>query len=103
MAGTVSLNQGGGFKKISTSAPAAAGDVVLTGPQGVAYIVYENGCREKVDSSQSATVSDPSVCKEVGLSADGSQMAVGALAVGGIIAGAVIIGTSGDDDRAASP
>jgi hypothetical protein len=75
--------------------------MVMTSPNGTAYIVYETGCRVKVEPSQTATVSDAAVCQAGVL--DTPNMALGIAAVGAVAAGAVLIATSGDDDKGASP
>lgn len=97
--GRVSINSGKGFRAVHGTATAQAGDVVMAGPGGRAEIVYANGCRQKVPAGETVTVLEDFACDAAGID-DGAYI-LGAIAVGGIIAGALIL--SSDSNNPSSP
>lgn len=97
--GGVSLSHGDGFKRVSSGASAHAGDTVMAGPSGSAEIVYDDGCRQKVDAGTTVVVSATSPCKSAGAPTD---YILGAAVVGGIAAG-IVLTNNDDDNKPASP
>jgi hypothetical protein len=100
----VSLNRGTGFKTINSSTTAKPGDIVMAGPTGSAEIIYDDGCRQKVESGAVATVSDTSPCK-VGLAPQQEMTLVVAGFAAANGAGALLISMGGGGGKAhgASP
>jgi hypothetical protein len=95
----ISINRGNGYAPVGASTTAAPGDQVMASPSGSGEIVYEDGCREKVDPGTVVTVQATSPCKTGGLSHD---WVVGGLVVAGGIAAGVVL-ASGNDHKPASP
>jgi hypothetical protein len=63
VSGKVSINRGDGFVQISNGTSVKPGDRVMVGLAGMAEIVYENGCRQKVEPGSLITVADSLSCK----------------------------------------
>jgi len=102
VAGRVSINSGNGFRAVYGSASAQAGDVVMAGPGGGAEIIYANGCRQKVSAGETVTVLEDFACDTAGIN-DGTYI-LGAIAISGIIAGALILSSDSDNpSRPSSP
>lgn len=101
--GAVSFNNGAGFRAIAGAVEAGPGDTVMTGADGEADIVYENGCKVHVGPSQTAAIGEPPVCNAAGLAAPGAGTVLGAVVIAGAVAGAVIYGVSDNNDKPASP
>jgi len=101
--GSVSLSQGQGFAGILGSASASAGDVVMTGANGRAEIVYDNGCRVSVEPGQSVSIKSAPPCGEAYQTAatDSEMLALSAVAVGGVLGGILILNEI--SDHPASP
>jgi hypothetical protein len=98
ISGKVSINRGNGFSRISTDTSAKGGDRVMAGPSGSAEIVYDDGCRVKVEPGAVVTIAATSSCKAEFVPHD---MILGAAVVAGGVAGAIILSTN--DNKPASP
>jgi hypothetical protein len=108
VSGKVSINRGDGFVQISSITAAKPGDRVMAGFGGTAEIVYDNGCRQKVEPGSLITVAPTPPCeKPTGAQAGGWvtqttlqtqpniwSYLLGGAAVGGIAAIAVSLGGS---------
>ncbi len=101
--GSVSLSQGQGFAGILGSTSVTAGDVVMTGANGRAEIVYDNGCRILVEPGQSVSIKSAPPCGEAYQAAatDSDMLALSAVAVGGVLGGILILNEV--SDHPASP
>lgn len=101
LSGPVSVNKGGGFKSIKSSTSAGSGDLVMAGAGGSAEIIYDEGCKQTINSGESLSVADASICKAGGF---GDPMT--GLVVTGLVS-AVVIGTvaavTDNDSSPASP
>jgi len=107
--GKVSINRGDGFAQISSTTSAKPGDRVMAGFGGTADIVYDNGCRQKVEPGSLITVVGTPPCEKPTVSQDGGWVtqtteeqktnlwpyALGAVAVVGIAAVVTSMGGSG--------
>ena len=111
LSGQVLLNRGDGYKLVAGQAEAAAGATVVANPGASAQIVYPDGCVVDLKPTSVATVMPQSPCKD-GATADagsgassgsgsssgsggglGSQaLVLGAVAVGGGVAAALLLG-----------
>jgi hypothetical protein len=60
--GTVSINGGNGFARISGGTSAKPGDLVMAGLSGRAEIAYDDGCRVKVEPGTVVTVAETPPC-----------------------------------------
>jgi hypothetical protein len=108
VSGKVSINRGDGFVQISSGTAAKPGDRVMAGLAGMAEIVYDDGCRQKVEPGSVVAVAQTPPCKTVTASQDGGwatqttlqtqpniwPYVLGGAAVGGIAAVAVSLGGS---------
>lgn len=94
VSGIVSLNKGSGYKRVGSGASAAPGDVIMTGAEGSAQIVYANGCVEDLGPSSVVIISDAPTCIP-GAGLGGSEV-IGALATVGIIAAVVTAAATSD-------
>lgn len=99
VSGIVSLNQGSGYKRVGSGAPAAPGDIIMTSAEGSAQIVYANGCVEDVGPSSVVTVGEDPVCTP-GAALGGGEI-IGALATIGIFGGVIAAAESGSDGAGA--
>ena len=97
--GPVSINHGGGFIPISGGVTASPGDAVMAGPSGAAEIVYNDGCREKVDAGSVVRVAETSPCNTGSVP---TNFIIGAAVVAGGV-GAAIALSDDHDDHPASP
>jgi hypothetical protein len=89
--GDLTINQGQGFKPVTSSATANVGDSVMVGPGGSATIVYDDGCKVGVKPGAVATIAPLSPCASGSKAAndDGWGWAIGATL---LISGLVIAG-----------
>jgi hypothetical protein len=83
--GPVSLNQGNGFRSISSSASAAGGDLVMAGAGGQAEITYDDGCKQTVNSGETVSVGEVSPCKLGVLGDPMTVLVVGSLGVAAVV------------------
>jgi hypothetical protein len=97
--GHVSINRGDGFTHVAGDSTVHPGDLVMAGAHGGAEIVYDDGCRMKVDPGSVIRVSDTSPCQ---FGSNGSNLLLGAAAVAGGVGAAVIL-NSDNDHHPASP
>jgi hypothetical protein len=109
VSGKISLNRGDGFAQISQGTAAKPGDLVMAGVSGRAEIVYDDGCRQKVEPGSVIAVAATSPCQRATASpksdwvtetAEAPKPSVlpyvlGAVAIGGIAAVAVAAGGGG--------
>jgi hypothetical protein len=57
-----SVNQGQGFKPVTSRSSANIGDSVMVGPSGSATLTYEDGCKVNVQPGAVVTVAPLSPC-----------------------------------------
>lgn len=60
--GDLTINQGQGFKPVSSAANANVGDSVMVGPGGSATVVYEDGCKVDIRPGAVITIAPLSPC-----------------------------------------
>jgi hypothetical protein len=60
--GDLTINQGKGFKPVTSGATANVGDSVMVGPGGSATITYDDGCKVDVQPGAVATIAPLSPC-----------------------------------------
>ncbi len=89
--GQVSVNRGAGFKQVATVAQATTGDTVMAGPGGSGQIVYPDGCTVQVSPGALVTIAAQSPCAAGQSGPTNTQLAVGAVAVGGAVAAVVLL------------
>ena len=87
--GTVSEREGsgGGFHQVRSTTEVHTGDTVMTGPNGSARIVLDDGCVIKVEPGQVVTVPQAGCRAIVGESSNGYLIAAGAGAAAAIAVG----------------
>lgn len=103
VSGDVSVNVGGGYRKIVSGATVAAGSRLAVQQNGGAILTFDNGCQVTLRKGQVYTVpSESPTCAPAGApppEAVGGfpigPAAIGGLAVAGVIAGGVVAATSG--------
>jgi hypothetical protein len=60
--GDLTINQGQGFKPVTSRSSANIGDSVMVGPSGSATLTYEDGCKVNVQPGAVVTVAPLSPC-----------------------------------------
>jgi hypothetical protein len=60
--GNLTINQGQGFKPVTSASNANVGDSVMVGPGGSATVVYEDGCKVNVQPGAVTTIAALSPC-----------------------------------------
>ena len=60
--GDLTINQGQGFKSVTSHTNANVGDSVMVGPGGSATVVYEDGCKVTVQPGAVTTIMPLSPC-----------------------------------------
>ena len=60
--GDLTVNQGQGFKSITSRATANVGNSVMVGPGGSATVVYDDGCKVNVQPGAVTTIAPLSPC-----------------------------------------
>lgn len=101
--GSVSINTGQGFQKISKTTQVPPGTAVMASPGGVAEIIYDDGCRVELTSKAAAVVSPGPACEARFPAADHNYLLYG-LAAGGVAAAVAILAVGqGGRDHPASP
>jgi hypothetical protein len=60
--GDLTINQGKGFKPVTSPSSANVGDSVMVGPGGSATLVYDDGCRVPVQAGAVVNVAPLSPC-----------------------------------------
>jgi hypothetical protein len=68
--GELTINQGQGFKPLTSRTSASIGDSVMVGAAGNAMIVYDDGCRVPVQPGAVATIAPLSPCASGSYAAD---------------------------------
>lgn len=91
----VSVNAGHGYVRITGSANVRPGASVMVAPGGSADIVYDNGCRQRVEPGSVAVVRHDPPCDFGAIPADHEAL-VGLLVVGGVVGGVIAIHNSHD-------
>ena len=84
--GVILASSGKGFQRASNGADLAAGTRVVAKHASSAVIIYDNGCREKVEPGRVVTVKADKECRE---SIQRTHFVMGAVAVGAGVALAV--------------
>lgn len=93
----VSVNAGKGFVRITGSAAVRPGNSVMAAPGGSAEIVYDNGCRQRVEPGSVAVVQQNPQCD---VETNDHAALTGLLVVGGVVGGVIAIHNSGHDHAA---
>ena len=104
--GTVSLNQGNGYKRVAQTVFANSGDLVMASPGGSGKIVYADRCEVEVKPGTVVAVREQSPCKAGVAPKRRSYLIGGAVVVGGIAAIIALTsgsGSGGNNERPASP
>ncbi len=96
--GKVSVNRGTGLSPASSGTFVKPGDLVVAGPASGAEIIFENGCRQKVDAGTVVRVS-ARACQNF---ASRRSFLISAAVIGGAV-GAGIALTNNDHNPPASP
>ena len=68
--GDLTINQGQGFKPVTSRSNANVGDSVMVGPGGGATVVYDDGCKVRVQPGAVATIAPLSPCASGSNAAD---------------------------------
>src|ERR1700687_5343140 len=68
--GDLTVNQGQGFKPVPGPTNANGGDSVMVGPGGTATVVYDDGCKVRVQPGAVATIAPLSPCASGSYAAD---------------------------------
>jgi hypothetical protein len=68
--GDLTINQGQGFKPVTSRTSANVGDSVMVGPGGSATVVYDDGCKVRVQPGAVATIAPLSPCASGSNAAD---------------------------------
>ncbi len=98
---SVSINKGAGFKKVTGSTPATAGNTVMVGPGGSAVVHFGDGCDVNLEAGSVYNVPAGNPCQSSVASAGiGVGYAVGAAAT--IRIGVAVVGFL-KKDRPSSP
>jgi hypothetical protein len=71
VSGKVSINRGDGFVQISSGTAAKPGDRVMAGLAGMAEIVYDDGCRQKLEPGSLITIAPTPPCQKPTVVQDG--------------------------------
>ena len=91
--GTLSINQGEGFRPVNARVDANVGDSVMVAPGGSATLVYDDGCKVDVQPGAITTIAPLSPCASGSYAQDNSTFnatAAGAVLVFGAVAGTLI-------------
>jgi hypothetical protein len=75
--GNLTINQGQGFKPVTSASNANVGDSVMVGPGGSATVVYEDGCKVNVQPGAVTTIAALSPCA-AGSNAQNNPCPIGA-------------------------
>ena len=104
--GNVQINRGNGYESVRRTAQAKVGESVMVSPDGVAQIIYEDGCTVTVEEGNVVLVGEQSPCVEQATADGGGLLGAGHLfiivPVVGAIVGLVFL-LKGDDEPPASP
>ena len=102
--GQVLINRGEGYMMVAGSTQGNPGDTIVANPGGSAQIVYPDGCAVDVSPGSVATIAAQSPCgssstSSSGLGTNATMFVIGAAAVGGGVAAALLL----QKDKSASP
>ena len=116
--GQVLINRGEGYKMVAGTVQGGPGDTIVANPGGSAQIVYPDGCVVDVLPGSVAVINAQSPCSSAGSNIttgaansetpsepssgtgiNGSALALGAVAVGGGVGAALLLGK----DKSSSP
>lgn len=86
--GQVAINRGDGFRPVTTATQGKSGDRVMANPNSSAEIVYDNGCREKVDPGQVVVIKVEPPCAGI---IPPNYLVTGALVTGAIVTGVILL------------
>lgn len=86
--GRVAINRGTGFQPVTTATSGKSGDRVMASPNSSAEIVYDNGCREKVEPGQVVTIKAEPPC--AGL-IPSNYLIPGAVVTGVVVTGIILL------------
>lgn len=105
IAGSVQVNTGDGFKRITGPVTVAPGTSVMVEAGGRARILYSNNCFVSVQPGTVITVVPDDQCVPAtnGSSLSMTQVGVGAAIIGGGVAAALLLGNKSDNNKPASP
>ncbi len=98
--GQVLVNAGQGYRQVAGAVQAGAGASVVANPGGLGQVTYPDGCTVTVEPGTVYTIAQESPCNAGPVGLNGTTFVLGAVAVGGIGAAAIIVGNK---DKAASP
>jgi hypothetical protein len=68
--GDLTINQGKGFKPVTSRTSANVGDSVMVGPGGTATVTYDDGCKVSVQPGAVTTIAPLSPCASGSYAAD---------------------------------
>lgn len=91
----VSVNAGHSYVRVAGSVNVRPGASVMAAPGGSADIIYENGCRQRVEPGSIAVVQHDPRCDFGSIPSD-HEVLGGLLVVGGIVGGVIAIHSSRD-------
>lgn len=91
----VSVNAGHGYVRVTGSVNVRPGASVMAAQGGSADIIYENGCRQRVEPGSIAVVRQDPHCDFGSIPSD-HEVLGGLLVVGGIVGGVIAIHNSHD-------
>lgn len=86
--GRVAINRGNGFQPLTATTNGNSGDRVMANPNSSAEIVYDNGCREKVEPGQVVTIKVEPPC--AGL-VPPNYFVTGAIVTGVVVTGIILL------------
>ena len=90
--GQVSINRGDGiFRPISRTLQATIGDLVIVSPNGVARIIYPDGCTVEVKPGDVVPIMALSSCKVPSDITSNDYTVGGTLALGAAVGGATLL------------
>jgi hypothetical protein len=124
--GTVFINRGEGYQRITSPTQIKAGDFIMASPGGSAQVVYNDECRVKVEAGAVVTIKREPPCwtgsrmnlsggslKDAPFPAEtcgdcpdfslGKKVLIGALIVGGVTAAVLLLRDDDDRDRPVTP
>ena len=120
--GSVSINRGDGYQRVSAPTQITAGDLIMASPEGSAELVYYDDCRVTVQPGAVMTIAREPPCATSAMMRLGAgslkdtppvfideapdfslgrKILVGGLIVGGIVAAVLLL--QEDEDRERSP
>ena len=86
--GRVAINRGVGFQPLTATTAGKSGDRVMASPNSSAEIVYDNGCREKVEPGQVVMIKAEPPCAGI---VPPNYLITGALITGAVVTGVILL------------